>query len=105
MNSGSTIVSFAIEQWANDRGLILNSNPQAQFVKLIEEAGELANAIAKKKPIEEVADALGDMYVVMTIIAAQYGLNINECCVGAYETIKDRKGYMTKEGIFVKEQE
>ncbi len=102
--TGHLSVDYLIEQWANDRGLILNSNPQAQFVKLIEEAGELANAIAKKKPIEEVADALGDMFVVMTIIAAQYGLNINECCEGAYDTIKDRKGYMTKDGIFIKEE-
>lgn len=93
-----------IVDWANARGLILNSNPQAQFVKLIEEAGELANAIAKKKPLEEVADALGDMYVVMNIIAAQYGLTMPVCANGAYETIKDRKGYMTPEGVFIKDE-
>lgn len=99
-------------EWADARGLITNSNPQAQFVKLIEEAGELANAIAKKKPLLEIADALGDMYVVMNIIAAQYGLNMPECALLAYQGngtpeykgIKDRKGFMTTSGIFIKDE-
>lgn len=104
MHQAATFVETSIVRWANDRGLVTNSNPQAQFVKLIEEAGELANAIAKKKPLEEVADALGDMYVVMNIIAAQYGLNMRECAAGAYNVIKDRKGFMTPEGIFVREE-
>lgn len=109
---GNLDVTNLIIDWANARGLITNSNPQAQFVKLIEEAGELAAAIAKKKPLLEVADAIGDMYVVMTIIAAQYGLAIQDCIDLAYngngtekyKGIKSRKGYMTKEGIFVKDE-
>jgi hypothetical protein len=30
-------------------------------------------------------------------------LDLVECFKGAYEEIKDRKGYLTKEGIFVKQ--
>lgn len=30
-----------IEQWAEDRNLILGSTPQKQFIKLMEEFGEL----------------------------------------------------------------
>lgn len=93
-----------IVDWANARKLITNSNPQAQFVKLIEEAGELANAIAKKKPLDDVADALGDMFVVMAIIAAQYGLTMESCIQQAYNAIKYRTGHMTPEGIFVKDE-
>ena len=99
----SHLVFDQIEEWANARNLIAGSNPQAQFVKLIEEAGELANAIAKKKPIEEVTDAIGDMLVVLTIIAAQYGLTIGTCANYAYDQIKDRKGRM-ENGIFIKEE-
>ena len=90
-----------IRQWAEDRNLIKGSDPKSQFVKLIEEAGELANAIGKKNDIE-FADAIGDMFVVLTIMAAQNGMNIEDCIDGAWQEIKDRKGKMV-DGIFLKD--
>jgi len=90
-----------IRGWAEDRNLIQGSDLKSQFVKLIEEAGELANAIAKKNDIE-FADAIGDMVVVLTIMAAQNGMNIEDCIDGAWQEIKDRKGKMI-DGIFHKE--
>ena len=90
-----------IRQWAEDRNLIEGSDLKSQFVKLIEEAGELANAIAKKNDIE-FADAIGDIFVVLTILAAQNGMDIEDCIANAYYEIKDRKGKML-DGIFVKE--
>ena len=90
-----------IRQWAEDRNLIEGSDLKSQFVKLIEEAGELANAIGKKNDIE-FADAIGDMFVVLTILAAQNGMDIEDCIANAYYEIKDRKGKML-DGIFVKE--
>lgn len=90
-----------IRQWAEDRNLIKGSDLKSQFVKLIEEAGELANAIGKKNDIE-FADAIGDMFVVLTILAAQNGMKIEDCIDGAWQEIKDRKGKMV-DGIFLKD--
>lgn len=59
--------------------------------------------MAKGKP-ELIKDALGDMYVVMTILAMQMNIDINECIDIAYNEIKDRKGKMI-DGVFVKESD
>ena len=90
-----------IRKWATDRNLIEGSDIKSQFVKLIEEAGELANAIAKHD-YAEFADAIGDMVVVLTIMAAQNGMQIEDCIDGAWQEIKDRKGKMV-DNIFIKD--
>lgn len=90
-----------IREWAEARNLVRGSNPQAQFTKLIEEAGELATGIAKKRD-DLVMDGIGDMVVVLTILAAQHGVNIEQCIAMAWDEIKDRKGRMV-DGVFVKE--
>ena len=95
------IYADLIRQWATDRNLIEGSDIKSQFVKLIEEAGELANSIAKKNDIE-FADAIGDMVVVLTIMAAQNGMMIEDCIDAAWQQIRDRKGKMV-DGIFIKE--
>jgi NTP pyrophosphatase (non-canonical NTP hydrolase) len=95
------IYADLIRQWAEDRNLIEGSDLKSQFVKLIEEAGELANAIGKKNDIE-FADAIGDMFVVLTIMAAQNRMHIEDCIDGAWQEIKDRKGKML-DGIFQKD--
>jgi NTP pyrophosphatase (non-canonical NTP hydrolase) len=95
------IYADLIRQWAQDRNLIEGSNIKSQFVKLIEEAGELANSIAKRNDIE-FADAIGDMVVVLTIMAAQNGMMIEDCIDAAWQQIRDRKGKMV-DGIFIKE--
>lgn len=47
-----------IEQWAEDRNLIEGSTPQKQFIKLMEEFGELCSGVAKNKP-DVIKIALG----------------------------------------------
>jgi NTP pyrophosphatase (non-canonical NTP hydrolase) len=91
-----------IRQWAKDRNLIEGATRQAQMLKLFEEGGELAGAIARGKE-DVVKDSIGDMVVVLTIVAAQSGLTIEECIAAAYDEIKDRKGRMV-DGVFVKEE-
>ena len=57
-----------IRKWAIVRGLYQKGNSHTQYVKLQEEAGELAKALLKNdKP--EVIDAIGDMVVVLTNLA------------------------------------
>ncbi len=90
-----------IRQWASDRNLIEGGNPNAQFVKLIEEIGELAHGLAKGRP-DEIEDGVGDAVIVLTILAAQCGFDIENCIEVAWNEIKDRKGKMVN-GIFIKE--
>lgn len=52
-----------VQQWFIDRNLH-EANPVKQFLKLMEESGELFEGIAKDKP-ELIFDALGDIQVVM----------------------------------------
>lgn len=92
-----------IRQWAHDRNLIDGSDLFRQMVKLVEEQGELAAGIAKGNE-ELVADSIGDMVVVLTILAEQSGLRIENCIKLAYLEIKDRKGRM-QNGVFVKESD
>lgn len=92
-----------IRQWAQDRNLIEGSTPASQMLKLTEELGELANAINKNKKVELV-DSVGDVVVVLTIIAQMYGFKIEDCVNHAYIEIKDRKGRMVN-GTFVKESD
>lgn len=91
-----------IKQWAVDRNLH-TANPDKQMLKLFEELGELAEGMAKNKP-EQIADSIGDAYVVMTILSMQLGINIEDCIAQAYDEIKDRRGKMV-DGVFVKEED
>ena len=90
-----------IRLWADERGIYRNGDTKTQYVKLQEEAGELAKAILKDDKVEFV-DAIGDMVVVLTNLAALEGLKIEDCVTSAYEVIKSRQGSMVN-GTFVKE--
>jgi NTP pyrophosphatase (non-canonical NTP hydrolase) len=90
-----------IRRWAAARNLIQGSTPAKQFGKLEEEVTELAEAIAKDD-YNEFVDAIGDCIVVLTIMASQKGLNVEDCIAAAWAEIKDRKGRMV-DGVFVKE--
>ena len=90
-----------IRLWADDRNLLDGSTPQAQMLKLTEEVGELAAAVARDRK-DDAIDAIGDAVVVLTILAAQLGVAIEDCICAAYEEIKDRKGRM-ENGVFIKE--
>jgi hypothetical protein len=52
-----------IRSWANERGIYDKGNSHTQYVKLMEEAGELAAALLNKDKLE-IVDAIGDMVVV-----------------------------------------
>ena len=88
-----------IGQWHRDRNLIDGSTDKDQYMKLIQEAGELSDSLCKGKDIK---DDIGDMMVVLINIMVRNNLTIEECLAVAYEDIKDRKGKMI-DGIFVKE--
>ena len=91
-----------IRQWAEERGLYDKGNSHTQYVKLQEEAGELAKALLENdKP--EIIDAIGDMVVVLTNLAHLQGVHIETCIAEAYKVISKRKGKMIN-GTFVKDE-
>ena len=89
-----------IRNWAKERGLYDKGDTKTQFLKLMEEAGELGRAILKEDQVEFV-DAIGDIVVVLTNLAHLGNTSIEECVDSAYNEIKNRKGSM-KNGTFVK---
>jgi NTP pyrophosphatase (non-canonical NTP hydrolase) len=90
-----------IREWAENRGLYSKGDAKTQYIKLQEEAGELAQAILKDDQ-PEVIDAIGDMIVVLTNLAHLRGVSIEHCIESAYNVINKRKGSMVN-GTFVKE--
>ena len=90
-----------IRDWAGQRGLYRKGDSKTQYVKLQEEAGELAKALLKRDH-EEIVDAIGDIVVVLTNLAHLEGFKIEECIESAYEVINKRTGRM-ENGTFVKD--
>jgi len=86
--------------WSHERKIIENSNALVQFAKLVSEVGELADNIAKGRDIE---DDIGDCLVVLNNLALMNNTTLADCLSVAYDDIKDRKGYMNNNGVFIKE--
>jgi uncharacterized protein YabN with tetrapyrrole methylase and pyrophosphatase domain len=116
-----------IRQWANERGIYEKGDVKTQYIKLQEEAGELAKAIMNND-YDEFVDAIGDCVVVLTNLAElgnkffettddyyedvigdggskmlQPGdsITIESCIESAWNEIKNRKGKM-QNGTFIK---
>ena len=95
-----TIEFKPIRDWAKEKGIIDHGDCKTQFLKLIEEAGELSKAILKDNE-EDFIDAIGDCVVVLTNLAAIRGYDIEDCINSAYNVISKRTGKM-ENGTFVK---
>ena len=91
-----------IREWAANRGLYEMGDSKTQYIKLQEEAGELAKALLSNDKAE-VIDAIGDMVVVLTNLAHLEGVHIETCINTAYKVISKRKGRMIN-GTFVKDE-
>lgn len=97
------VLDGLINGWGEDRGIIQNGNPIGQAIKTLEETTELLSALNVNDDLE-VKDAIGDIFVTLVMVAGTYGTTLRECVNGSYEEIKDRKGYLRADGIFVKEE-
>jgi NTP pyrophosphatase (non-canonical NTP hydrolase) len=91
-----------VAEWAEARNLILGSTPLKQMEKLDEELGELEDGL-ENNDLYLIKDSIGDACVVLAVMAAQLGVDFEECLELAWHEIKDRKGSM-QNGIFVKEE-
>lgn len=95
------VLTEKIKKWATERNLH-KADPSKQFLKLTEEVGELAQALAKNKSIYEIMEEIGGIYVVLTILSMQLNLDVRECIEYEYNKIVNRKGKMIN-GVYVKE--
>lgn len=90
--------------WAENKGILGKNGKgtvEGQLQKLAEEFHELQDGIARDKE-DEIIDAIGDMQVVLIILAKMYGLSATACLASAYSEIATRTGRM-ENGVFVKD--
>lgn len=114
-----------VVKWASDRHIVQNSNVLAQAKKSHEEAGEIIEAASAMEVLHGLAmmqamaskerakmyahwfakykDAIGDTMVTLLVGCATAGINPLDCLQLAYDEIKDRKGTLRSDGVFVKD--
>lgn len=91
-----------IKKWGEEKGI---DNPDKQTIKLMEEVGELAHEISRGQyDSKATEDAIGDIGVVIIILANMLGYDFADCLNLAYNEIKNRTGH-TEDGCFIKEQD
>jgi phosphoribosyl-ATP pyrophosphohydrolase len=96
------IIELDVIRWGEKRGIIQNSTSAAQVKKTQEEVQELVDAIAANDKAG-IIDAIGDVMVTLTMIAAIEDLPLVACYQAAYDQIKNRKGYLDANGLWIKE--
>lgn len=106
MNKKQTFeeIKCKVEDWSKSRKIIPNAKSETQLLKAVSEMGELADATIKKDRCEQI-DAVGDVLVCLVNYCALEELEIVDCFASSYEVIKDRKGTLLPNGVFVKEGE
>ena len=98
----NTIPEFQqIRDWATDKGIFTSGDPKTQYIKLQEEAGEVAKAILNNDE-PEIIDGLGDVLVVLINLSHLCGYKLESCLATAYDVIKKRTGKM-ENGTFIKD--
>jgi NTP pyrophosphatase (non-canonical NTP hydrolase) len=96
-------LALNVREWAKQKGLLKKENSAKQMLKVTEEIGEVAAAVARDN-IEGLKDGIGDGFVTLIILAHQNGLSPEECLEAAWDEIKGRTG-KTVNGVFVKEED
>jgi len=97
------ITEMEVIRWGTARGIIKNSDSKTQLLKAFSEMGELSDAI-NKRDREKIIDGIGDVLVCLTMVAAIEDLDLKKCFEAAYDEIKNRKGHLNNNGVWIKEQ-
>ena len=121
-------LEIKVVRWGEQRGIVQHGKPVGQARKCSEESGELIEATAKiglmrdlldanptfgsdpeflkqfNKATDEAQDAIGDVLVTLIMCAATLDVDVVRCLQYAYDEIKDRKGHLRPDGVFVREQ-
>lgn len=91
-----------VRAWAEAKGLIFGGDTKTQFIKLVEEVGELGETILKNQP-DNFKQELGDVIVVLINLGAIAGINSEDALRDAYAKIMNRTGKMSN-GTFTKDE-
>ena len=89
-------------EWAEDRGIFMESTPEDQAIKTLEELSELFKALSNNDK-EGTIDAYGDVLVTLIVGMELAGTCTGDCLDHAWKEIRDRKGKMVN-GLFVKDE-
>tara|TARA_R100001015_G_C4584712_1_gene140742 strand:+ start:53 stop:391 length:339 start_codon:yes stop_codon:yes gene_type:complete len=94
-----------IVEWAEVRGLIYGKDiqPEKQMLKLVEEVGETARALAYGDK-QGLIDGIGDCVVCLIVLAEQKGLTLEDCMKAAYDEISQRTGKL-EDGLWKKDKD
>ena len=95
-------LELQVIRWAEARRIVPNSTPLAQAIKTHEELGELLSALHRRNESDTI-DAYGDILVTLIIGADLAGIDLIDALAHAYDQIKDRKGILREDGVFIKE--
>ena len=95
-------IEMEIVRWSEARKIIPNSTPATQLLKALSELGELADATIKDD-LGQIKDGVGDVMVCLINYCALQDINLVDCMESAFREIKDRKGTLLENGVFVKE--
>ena len=95
-------LELQVIRWAEARRIVPNSTPLAQAIKTHEELGELLSALHRHNESDAI-DAYGDILVTLIIGADLAGIDLIDALAHAYDQIKDRKGILREDGVFIKE--
>lgn len=95
-------LELRVLQWSEARKIIPNSTAEAQLLKAVSEMGELADATVKKNR-PQICDGVGDVMVCLINYCALQNIDLVKCLGLAYAEIKDRKGTLMPNGVFVKD--
>lgn len=95
-------IELKIVQWAEARKIVPNSTPATQLLKAMSELGELADATIKNDHAG-IVDGVGDVMVCLVNYCALKDIDLVTCMEIAYGEIKNRKGTLLPNGVFVKE--
>jgi NTP pyrophosphatase (non-canonical NTP hydrolase) len=90
-----------IANWAEQKGLLKPEFAPKQFMKIVEELGELSSAIIKEDVDKEI-DSVGDLLITIIVLAYQRNISLKYALNVAYNEIKDRKGQLIG-GSFIKQ--
>lgn len=88
--------------WADSVGILDNSDPRAQSMKMVEEVGELVGAILKNDR-DKIVDGIGDVMVTIIILSHFLKEDLLTCLSIAHQEISSRTGMM-EGGVFIKDQ-
>lgn len=95
-------LELKVIRWSEERKIIPNSTPIAQWAKATEEMDELRDALENNN-LPMIKDGVADIVICLINLCALADIDLVECLADGYEEIKNRRGFLNKEGIFVKE--